>query len=96
VNVLDGGAKRGLVAIDPAPFLGDPAFDAIDLVLWRAEDADAIAARAEQLAPAIGAYTGRLLDWCAVFAAMTALEIAEVSGPSRGHVETFVALAVRV
>ena len=35
VNVLDGG-ERGLVAIDPAPCLGDPAFDAIDIVLWQA------------------------------------------------------------
>ena len=55
VNVLDGGEQRGLVAIDPAPCLGDPAFDAIDLVLWRAEDVDMIAARAARLAPAIGA-----------------------------------------
>jgi hypothetical protein len=36
--------------------LGDPAFDAIDLVFWRAPDADTIAARAEQLAPAIEAF----------------------------------------
>ncbi|MGZ8761136.1 MAG: aminoglycoside phosphotransferase family protein [Aeromicrobium sp.] len=27
-NILDGGAERGLVAIDPAPCLGDAAFDA--------------------------------------------------------------------
>jgi streptomycin 6-kinase len=27
-SILDGGAERGLVAIDPAPCLGDPAFDA--------------------------------------------------------------------
>ena len=47
VNVLDGGVERGLVAIDPAPCVGDPAFDAIDLVLWRADDAATIATRAE-------------------------------------------------
>ena len=35
-NILDGGPARGLVAIDPAPCLGDPAFDAVDLLLWRA------------------------------------------------------------
>src|SRR5206468_1549130 len=75
VNVLDGGTERGLVAIDPAPCMGDPAFDAIDLVLWRAEDVETIAGRAEQLAPAIGAGVGRLLDWCAAFAGMVALEI---------------------
>jgi streptomycin 6-kinase len=78
-NVLDGG-ERGLVAIDPAPCVGDPAFDAIDLVLWRAGDVITIQARAEQLAPGIGADPGRLLDWCAAFAGMNALEIAEASG----------------
>jgi streptomycin 6-kinase len=53
-NILDGGAQRGLVAIDPAPCFGnDLAFDAIDLLLWQAEDVDMIAVRAEQLAPAI-------------------------------------------
>jgi streptomycin 6-kinase len=95
VNILDGGAARGLVAIDPAPCLGDPAFDAIDLVLWRATDTGAIAARAEELAPAIGADAGRLLDWCAAFAGMTALEMAESLGRSREEVEPFVALASR-
>jgi streptomycin 6-kinase len=94
-NVLDGGLKRGLVAIDPAPCLGDPAFDAVDLVLWRAEDAEAIATRAEELAPAIGADPGRLLDWCAAFAGMVALEIAERPGGSREQVEPFLVLAAR-
>jgi len=72
VNVLDGGEERGLAPIDPAPCLGDAAFDAIDLVFWRADDVETIAARAEQLAPAIGADAGRLLDWCAAFAGMVA------------------------
>jgi streptomycin 6-kinase len=96
VNILDGGEERGLVAIDPAPCLGDPAFDAIDLVLWRAEDADTMATRAEQLAPAIGADPERLLDWCTAFAGMTALETAEAPGSSREQVELFVGLASRV
>jgi streptomycin 6-kinase len=96
VNVLDGGAERGLVAIDPAPCVGDPGFDAIDLVLWRAKSVDAIAVRCEQLAPAIGADAGRLLDWCTAFAGMAALEVAEASGSSRDDVERFVALAARV
>ena len=95
VNVLDGGAERGLVAIDPAPCLGDPAFDAIDLVFWRAEDAETIAARAEQLAPAVGADATRLLDWCAAFAGMVALEIAEASDSAHKQVESLVALASR-
>ena len=95
VNVLDGGAARGLVAIDPAPCLGDRAFDAIDFVLWRARDVETIAARVEELAPAIGADAGRLLDWCAAFAGMAALEIAEASGTAREQVEPFVTLARR-
>ncbi len=96
VNVLDGGKERGLVAVDPAPCLGDPAFDAVDLVFWRAADADAIAARAEALAPAIGAEPGRLLDWCVAFAGMVALEIAERPGGSREQVEHLLAVAARV
>lgn len=95
VNILTGGTERGLVAIDPAPCLGDPVFDAIDLVLWRAEDAGAVADRAQRLAPAIDADANRLLDWCAAFAGMTALEIAEAPGGSRERVEPFVALASR-
>ena len=95
VNVLDGGAERGLVAIDPAPCLGDPAFDAVDLVLWRAADVETIAVRAEQLAPAIGADAGRLLDWCAAFAGMVALEIAEAPDGADELVEPLLALASR-
>ena len=93
VNVLDGGEERGLVAIDPAPCLGDPTFDAIDLVLWRAEDVETIATRAERLASAIGGEPRRLFEWCAAFAAMAALEIAEASSDSHERVDPFVALA---
>lgn len=95
-NVLEGGEERGLVAIDPAPCLGDPAFDAIDLVFWQAEDAGTIAARAERLAPAIGAKPERLHEWCSAFAAMVALEIAEASVDARERVEPYIALASRV
>jgi streptomycin 6-kinase len=95
VNVLDGGAERGLVAIDPAPCVGDPAFDAVDFVLWRAADAGAIEIRAAQLAPAIGADPARLLSWCVAFAAMVALEIAEAPAGSREQVEPLLALASR-
>ena len=96
VNVLDGGTGRGLVAIDPAPCMGDPAFDAIDLVFWRATDAGTIVARAQQLAPAIGADANRLVDWCTAFAGMVALEMAERPGGSREQVEPFLMLASRV
>jgi streptomycin 6-kinase len=95
VNILDGGAERGLVAIDPASCLGDPAFDAIDLVFWRADDVETIAERAEQLAPACGADAGRLLGWCVAFAGMVALEIAAGSDGARRQVESLVALASR-
>jgi streptomycin 6-kinase len=79
VNVLDGGPERGLVAIDPAPCVGDPAFDAIDLALWRADNAETIVKRAGRLAPAVGSELRRLYQWCGAFAAMTALELAEAS-----------------
>jgi streptomycin 6-kinase len=92
-NVLDGGKQRGLVAIDPAPCLGDPAFDAIDLLFWRAESVEMIAARAEQLAPAVGTDPERLLEWCSAFAGMVALEMAEAPDAFPMRLEPFVALA---
>jgi streptomycin 6-kinase len=66
-NVLDGGS-RGLVAVDPAPCVGDAVFDAVDLVYWGATE---IERRAERLGGR------RLLDWCVAFAPMAALELAE-------------------
>jgi streptomycin 6-kinase len=81
-NILDGGAERGLVAIDPAPCLGDAAFDAVDLLLWQADDLATIQARAGRLAAATGTDPGRLVGWCTAFAAMVALELAsQATGP---------------
>jgi streptomycin 6-kinase len=95
-NILDGGDTRGLVAIDPAPCLGaDLAFDAVDLLLWQADEVDMIAARSEQLAPAIDVDADRLLDWCTAFAAMTALELAEAPDSSRKQIEAAVTLAAQ-
>jgi streptomycin 6-kinase len=92
-NILDGGSERGLVAIDPAPCLGDDlAFDAVDLLLWQAEDVEMIVTRAEQLARALGVDAGRLLDWCIAFAGMIALELAEAQG-SRERIQAALALA---
>jgi len=54
---------------------------------------DTIQARANRLALAIGAEAGRLLAWCAAFAAMTALEMAKASDDSRARIEPFLALA---
>jgi len=93
--VLDG-AKRGLVAVDPSPCLGDAAFDAVDLVFWRAEDGAAIASRSDALATAIGADPERLLAWCAVFAGMVALELAESSRGTPKLLDSLVALAAGV
>ncbi|MBV9282646.1 MAG: hypothetical protein JOZ41_21420 [Chloroflexi bacterium] len=52
-----------------------------------------ITTRAELLAPAIGATAERLLDWCAAFAGMTALDPAASPGDSRARVQAFFALA---
>jgi streptomycin 6-kinase len=94
-NVLDGGSERGLVAVDPAPCVGDPAFDAVDLVFWRARDADEIATRAHQLAPAIGADARRLVEWCTAFAGMVALELAEAGNPPE-YLEPLLVLSSRL
>jgi streptomycin 6-kinase len=75
-NVLDGGAERGLVAIDPRPCLGDPAFDALDWVVWRATERAEVERRIALLAPAVGAPPERLAEWCAAFAAMLAVSLA--------------------
>jgi streptomycin 6-kinase len=93
-NILDGGTERGLVAIDPAPCLGDDlAFEAIDLLLWQADDVHIIRARAEVLAQAIDVDASRLLDWCGAFAGMTALELAEAPDSSRARIQAAVTLA---
>ena len=95
-NILDGGAQRGLVGIDPAPCLGDDlAFDAIDLLLWQATDVDTITTRAVQLAPAIGTTGDHLLEWCTAFAAMTALELAEVPNMPAARIQTYLRLAAQ-
>lgn len=95
MNVLDGGGERGLVAVDPAPCVGDPAFDAVDLVFWRAEDVQTIDARAKALAPLFGADAARLVGWCAAFSAMVALEKAEATDGAQREVESLLSLAAR-
>jgi streptomycin 6-kinase len=94
-NILDGGAGRGLVAIDPAPCLGDAAFDAVDLVLWQADDLETIQARAERLAAATGVDAQRLFGWCAAFAAMNALELASQANAPSARIEALLELASR-
>ncbi len=92
-NILDGGERRGLVAIDPAPCLGDPAFDAIDMVFWQADDVATIRARATSLAPAIATDVERLTAWCTAFAGMTALELAGSPQTPRKRIEAAVQVA---
>jgi streptomycin 6-kinase len=95
VNILDGGAKRGLVAIDPAPCLGDPAFDAVDVLFWDATDVGTVQERAEVLASTMAVAASLLVDWCVAFAAMIASELAEASDSSDARFRTAVELAAR-
>jgi streptomycin 6-kinase len=92
-NILDGGAERGLVAIDPAPCLGDAAFDAVDLILWQADDLETIEARADLLAAAADMDVRRLLDWCSAFAGMCALELANEGHVRQARIEALLELA---
>jgi streptomycin 6-kinase len=78
-NILDGGVHRGLVAIDPSSCLGDPAFDLVDLLLWNADDVNTVIERADELRAWTGVSSERALLWCAAFAPMTALELAEAA-----------------
>jgi streptomycin 6-kinase len=71
-NVLDGGAMRGLVAIDPRPCVGDAPVDAVDWVFWAVDDPGAWEPRSRDLAVALGLDHERLWAWCAAFAAMLA------------------------
>lgn len=68
-NVVLGG-NRGLVAIDPAACLGEPEFDAVDLVMWQASDRGEMAARAA----ALGLDVARTLAWCDAFTPMVEAE----------------------
>jgi streptomycin 6-kinase len=93
VNVLDGGEARGLVAIDPAPCLGDPAFDAVDLLFWDAADVTTIVERAERLAPTMGVPASRMVDWCVAFAGMIGSELAATPNVSDARIQTALSLA---
>jgi streptomycin 6-kinase len=87
-NVLDGGPDRGLVAIDPRPCVGDPAFDAVDWVFHRAGPDD-WAARTRALAAALGCDPARLWRWCGAFAPM----IAGSGETPAEHVDALLAMA---
>jgi streptomycin 6-kinase len=73
-NVLDGGPRRGLVAIDPKACVGDPCFDAVDFVLAGA-GAEGVDRRCAALAEAGGLDAGRLHAWCRVAAPLIAISL---------------------
>jgi streptomycin 6-kinase len=92
-NILDGGTERGLVAIDPSPCLGDAAFDAVDLILWQAEDLETIEVRIERMAATGAVDAERLISWCAAFASMSALELASQGNDTRNASRALLDLA---
>jgi streptomycin 6-kinase len=91
-NVLDGGAVRGLVAIDPRPCVGDAAVDVVDWVFWAVDDPGAWEPRSRNLAVALGLDHERLWAWCAAFAAMLAASKA-TRGASAEQVAALLALS---
>jgi streptomycin 6-kinase len=91
-NVLDGGAVRGLVAIDPRPCVGDAAVDAVDWVFWAVEDPGAWEPHSRDLAVALGLDHQRLWAWCAAFAAMLAASMA-ARGANAEQVAALLALS---
>jgi len=71
-NVLDGGAARGLVAVDPRACVGDPCFDAVTYLLGGA-GRDGVETRCTALAAASGLDESRLLEWCRAIAPVEAI-----------------------
>lgn len=76
-NVLDGGAGRGLIAIDPKACVGDPCFDAVDYVLAGA-GLEGVETRCARVAAACGLDGDRLHAWSQAIAPFAA--IAHLSG----------------
>jgi streptomycin 6-kinase len=91
-NILDGGAARGLVAIDPRPCVGEAAVDAVDWVFWAVDDPRAWEPRSRDLALALGVDHERLWAWCVAFAAMLAASKA-ARGAAADEVAALLALA---
>jgi streptomycin 6-kinase len=75
-NVLRGGNGRGLVAIDPRPCLGDPAFDAVDWVLADGGGEQAVRQRIDWLAGHVDDLDpGRGWSWCQAMAVVLAVSL---------------------
>ena len=91
-NVLEGGPGRGLVAIDPRPCVGDPAFDAVDWVIWPKNGAQNWKPRCQRLGEAMQVDPDRIWDWLRTFAAMLAATTI-ASGRMPNRAEAFLAIA---
>ncbi|MBE8521452.1 phosphotransferase [Amycolatopsis sp. H6(2020)] len=73
-NVLDAGPRRGAVAIDPRPGLGDPSLDAIDFVYVPMAAGGTIDDGIAALAPHVADFdAGRVRAWCIAMAPLIAL-----------------------
>lgn len=73
-NILRAGPGRGLVAIDPRPSVGDPAFDAVDWALYRLASLAEVHERIERLSKLVpGLGPDRLWGWCRAAAPVLAV-----------------------
>jgi streptomycin 6-kinase len=73
-NVLDAGPRRGAVAIDPRPALGDPALDAVDFVYVPMVGGGTIDDGITALAPHVPDFDAeRVRAWCVAMAPLIAL-----------------------
>lgn len=68
-NVLDGGPDRGIVAIDPRPSVGDPAFDLVDWVTLPMTAGGSLEDGFDALAPHLPGFDAeRVRAWCVALA----------------------------
>ncbi len=82
-NVLRGGDGRGLVAIDPRPCLGDPAFDSVDWVLADGGGERAVQQRIDWLAGRVdGLDPDRAWRWCQALAVVLAVSLLSGGDPA--------------
>jgi streptomycin 6-kinase len=72
-NVLDAGTRRGVVAIDPRPSVGDPAFDLADWLYLPLAAGGTLDDGIEALRPHLpGLDAERACAWCAALAPLAA------------------------
>ena len=75
-NGLRGGPGRGVVAIDPRPCLGDPAFDAVDWMLAGGGGEAAVRNRIARLAGYLDEVDpDRVWAWCRGLAVVVAVSL---------------------